>query len=199
MSSIEYLYILGSVATLGAVAVGIWRFIRGRQRRGPPPPTPLDTIPIEKSPSWEEVYKGVRKLSEKIEGEYKPDLIVAISSGGAIIGGMLSRLLDVPIAQITRSNPRLEETKPANSTTTFLPDMIMRGKKILLVDDLVRSGMTLHAYYKEIEGRGINPSGIKSACLVLSGEHWLKRPDFCTYRARKVDLRMPWDYHRIIR
>lgn len=199
MSPVEYLYILGSIATLGAVAVGIWKFIKGRQGRESPLAPPLDIIPIENPPSWEEVYKGIRQLSEKIEGEYKPDLIVAISSGGAIIGGMLSRLLDVPITQITRSNPRLEETKPDNSTTTFFPDVIMRGKNILLVDDLVRSGRTLHEYYKEIEGRGINPAGIKSACLVLSGEHWLKRPDFCTYRASKIDLRMPWDYHRIRR
>jgi len=203
MSPIEYLYyILGSIATLVAISAGTWRFIlhyRGRRGKELPPAAAVDIVPIEEPLSWEEVYKGVGRLSEKIVKEYKPDLIVGISSGGAIVGGMLSRLLDTSIAQITRSNPRLEETKPSNSITTFLPEVIMRGKKILLVDDVIRSGRTLHKYYKEIEEGGIDPSGIKSACLVLSGEHWLKEPDFYIYRASKVDLRMPWDYHKIRR
>lgn len=199
MGPVEYLYILGSVATLAGVLVGLWRYIRRRRGSESPPTTPLNITPIEKSPSWEEVYKGVRELSEKIEQEYKPDLVIAISSGGAIVGGMLSRLLDVPITQITRSNPRLEETKPDDSITTFLPDMILGEKKILLVDDVVRSGWTLNKCYNEIEERRINPSAIKSACLVISGEHWLRKPDFCIYRASKVDIRMPWDYHKVRR
>jgi hypothetical protein len=196
VSLVEYLYILGSIATLGAVAVGIGKFIRGRQEREPRSAIPLDITPIEKPPSWEEVYKGVQQLSERIESEYTPELIVAISSGGAVIGGMLSRLLDVPLTQITRSNPRLEETKPDGSRVMFLPDVIMKGKKILLVDDLTRSGKTLQDYYKKIERKGISPSGIRSACLVLAGERWLRKPDFCIYRAHRLDLRMPWDYHK---
>jgi hypoxanthine phosphoribosyltransferase len=199
MDFIEYIYILSAIIGIAVALPVIWGFLRRWRKRKLHPEMPPDVTLIESPPSWEEVYTGVKKLSERIASEYEPELLVAISSGGAIIGGMLSRLLDIPLTQIIRSNPRSEETKPDNSNTVFLPDAIMAGKKILLVDDVARSGQTLEKYYAEIQEGGESPSEIRSACLMISGEHWIKKPDYCVYGAHKIGIRMPWDYHRVSR
>lgn len=163
-----------------------------------PGKTQGDTF-LEESPSWEQVYSGVKQLSLKITKEYHPDILVGISSGGAIIAGMLSKLLNKPITTICRSNPQKEETIPIESTTIFIPISILRGKRILLVDDVVRSGKTLSGYYDEIEQRRNRPAEVKSATLLISGEHWIKKPDYYAYRASRIEVRMPWDYAKIQR
>ncbi len=152
---------------------------------------------LDESPSWEQVYFGVEQLSVNIKKEYQPDIIVGISSGGAIVAGMLSKILNKPLTTIVRSNPRMEETIPTESAIIFFPTSIIRGKRILLVDDVVRSGKTLLDCYDEIKQRKQKPTEVKSATFLIAGEHLITKPDYFAYRANRIEVRMPWDHAKM--
>jgi hypoxanthine phosphoribosyltransferase len=152
------------------------------------------TISLSESPSWEQVYSGVEYLSELITEDYSPELIVGISSGGAVIGGMLSRLLNKPLTQVVRSEPQLEETKPDSSTLLSIPFETITGRRVLLVDDIVVSGNTLSEHCEKITEQKNHPSEVRSAALLLAGAHWKKKPDFCAFKTSNTEVRMPWDY-----
>lgn len=158
---------------------------------------------------WSEVHEGTKILAGKIrESGYKVDVILSISSGGAIIGGMLSRILDIPLGQIIRSNPSLEERNPEQSFMIAFPteaSFIIEEKPIrgnlLLVDDVVRSGYTLNEAKEKIAKIVKVVKEIKSAALLLvflEDEDRDKLPpqkqlDFYAYTSRNFGIKMPYD------
>jgi len=155
------------------------------------PPYMNEPKEVDNNISEIEFFSGMKLLINKVNNEYHPDYILAISSGGAIIGGILSRHLNIPILAVMRDNPKYEETDPELSKTITFPQESIKGKKILLVDDLVRSGRTLNTYYHAT--KQCNPQEIKSAVLLLAGEHQLTKPDIFIYKASKINIRMCYD------
>ncbi len=97
------------------------------------------------APSWDNVYDMCIRAADKIKrSKYRPKLIVAISRGGWVPGRILSDLLENPkIATIkveyyvdiykTRSKPKI--TQPLT--------VDVKGKHVLLVDDIADSGNSL--------------------------------------------------------
>ena len=186
MEHIKILYYLFGIA---ASAVAIWRFILWKRERSKPSPRVLS---MTRDISEKDFTKGVSWLKETIMGEYNPTLILAISSGGAAVGGILSKHLNIPLCTVARLHPRLQETVPKRSEmVSFPPNEIIKGEKVLLVDDIVRSGQTLQASHEQTFKA--SPSEIKSAALLLAGEHPLEKPDFYIYEAKRPGLRMFYD------
>ena len=107
-----------------------------------------------RSLSWSEMYTLLLELGDMIaKSEFKPDFIVGISRGGWIPARILSDLLDIPkLANITvEFYVGIGETKrePVITQSVSLP---VRGKKILIVDDLADTGESLklvNLYLKE--------------------------------------------------
>ena len=188
--TLEYLsYITGSIAALLVIGAAIWRW---KKRKKVLLATHEAAIVLKDTPSWQETCDGVLRLSNIIKS-YQPELLLALSSGGTIVAAMLSKLLNIPIVAICKSNPRAQESNPSESETLYFPRMAIRGKRVLLVDDVVRSGNTLYECYQIIETFKGKPTSIKSACLLLCGEHWKKEPDYYVYRGSVIDIKAPWD------
>lgn len=97
------------------------------------------------APSWNYIYELCIQVADLIRiSGYKPDLLVAISRGGWVPGRILSDLLDNPnIATIkvehyidiykTHMKPKITQPLPID----------VKGKKILLIDDIADSGKSL--------------------------------------------------------
>ena len=151
----------------------------------------VDFIEVDNHVSEQDFLVGMKLLIKKIKTGYSPDYILIISSGGALVGGILSKHLNVPMLVVTRENPENQETKPQNSGDIAFPEALIKGKKILLVDDIIRAGTTLKYYYEKT--RQCNPLAIKSAVLLLAGEHLLIEPEFFVYQAQKINIRMFYD------
>lgn len=95
------------------------------------------------SPSWKEYHANAQKLAATILDSAEPiDQIVAISRGGLTFGHLLSDLLRIPIATITIQSYSdiLKQGELFISQKLHVP---IRGKRILLVDDVADSGKTL--------------------------------------------------------
>jgi hypoxanthine phosphoribosyltransferase len=85
---------------------------------------------------------GIDHIANEIElSGWRPDYIVGIVRGGAVPAVFLSHRLKTPMTTIqwnTRdSNPF------GNESNTWIPEDILEGAKVLLVDDIVDGGETI--------------------------------------------------------
>lgn len=88
--------------------------------------------------NWEEYQADFKELVYKIKDSGKKyERIVAIHRGGLILGTHLSNVLDVPLGVLLWSRKLVRDS--SNQTI-----IMNRGKNILLVDDILDSGDTIH-------------------------------------------------------
>ena len=136
--------------------------------------------------SFNEYTKIVEKLALLIHENYKPTVLVGIMRGAAPIIDILSRILKIPIAYIVIQSYTGKGIEDKQGELMFAREISSLAKsedfkKILLIDDLSDTGMTLN---KSIEWlKNYDPvkdyiNEVKTACL------WKKKsslfePDFC--------------------
>ena len=139
--------------------------------------------------SFEEYIKIVEKLAIQIHKEYKPTVLVGIMRGAAPILDILSRILKLPIAYIVIQSYSGKGTEDQQGQLMFAREISSLAedkdfKKVLLIDDLSDTGLTLNKSiewlknYAQIKGY---IKEVKTACL------WKKKsstfePDFCPVR-----------------
>jgi len=138
---------------------------------------------------WEEYKKIVEKLAIEVHKSYKPTVLIGIMRGAAPIIDILSRILKLPIAYIviqSYSGKGLEDKQGqlmfAREISSLANDKDFN--KVLLIDDLSDTGLTLNKSIEWLKNYGPTKDFIKevkTACL------WKKKsskfePDFCPIR-----------------
>jgi hypoxanthine phosphoribosyltransferase len=139
--------------------------------------------------TFSEYVKIVEKLAIQIHKNYKPTVLVGIMRGAAPILDILSRILKLPTAYIviqSYSGDGLEDKQGRLMFSREISSLAESKdyKKVLLIDDLSDTGLTLN---KSIEWlRNYGPTKhfieeVRTACL------WKKKsstfePDFCPIR-----------------
>src|SRR3972149_8679858 len=93
--------------------------------------------------TWEKYPSLALNLASSVLSQpNKPEQIVAISRGGLTLGHLLSDFLRIPIATITIQSYMDIRRQGSLALTQKLKTPI-RGKRVLLVDDVADSGKTL--------------------------------------------------------
>ncbi|HEY9907825.1 MAG TPA: phosphoribosyltransferase family protein [Thermosynechococcaceae cyanobacterium] len=97
--------------------------------------------------SWSDYHHTIEKLALEIHRSgWKFNQIICLAKGGLRVGDVLSRLFDLPLAILATSSYGGVNNQVRGSIT-FSHDLTMTtpnlGSHILLVDDLVDSGITL--------------------------------------------------------
>ena len=139
--------------------------------------------------TFDEYIKIVEKLAIQIHKDYKPTVLVGIMRGAAPILDILSRILKLPTAYIVIQSYSGDGLEDKQGQLMFAREISSLAeskdyKKVLLVDDLSDTGLTLN---KSIEWlRNYGPTKhfieeVRTACL------WKKKsssfePDFCPIR-----------------
>jgi hypoxanthine phosphoribosyltransferase len=130
-------------------------------------------LPID----WKEYHALARNLAASLLSQTPPfDLIVAISRGGLTLGHLLSDFLRIPIATITIQSYTDIQTHGEVTITEKLRTPI-RGKRVILVDDVADSGKTMKramSYLKKLR-----PADITTATMFYK-PHSDYRPDIYT-------------------
>ena len=136
--------------------------------------------------SFDEYTKIVEKLAIEIHNNYKPTVLVGIMRGAAPILDILSRILKLPIAYIVIQSYSGKGMEDKQGQLIFAREISSLAEnkdfnKVLLVDDLSDTGLTLNKsieWLKKYEPIRNYIKEIKTACL------WKKKsstfnPDFC--------------------
>lgn len=142
---------------------------------------------------WHDTEELLSHLIFKLNTPY--DLILAISRGGIIPGGMIAEALDMrDLLTTTVSFPEDPTRGTALGWPKFIqfpPDALIDGRKVLIVDNLWSKGRTIMAVKGRVETAGGYPD-----VAVL---HWKKtrnlfpedEPDF--YGEETADfIHYPW-------
>ena len=131
----------------------------------------------------------VEKLALEIHKDYNPSVLVGIMRGAAPIIDILSRIFKVPTAYVVIQSYSGDTVQDQQGELIFARDMSAIAKnedfkKILLVDDLSDTGLTLNKsidWLRQYAPIKSHIEEIRTACL------WKKKsstfePDFCPVR-----------------
>tara|TARA_A100000164_G_scaffold173497_1_gene154066 strand:- start:690 stop:1211 length:522 start_codon:yes stop_codon:yes gene_type:complete len=135
---------------------------------------------------FDEYTKIVEKLAIQIHKNYKPTVLVGIMRGAAPIIDILSRILKLPIAYIVIQSYSGKGIEDKQGQLMFAREISSLAKnedfkKVLLIDDLSDTGLTLNKSIEWLKNYAPTRNYIeevKTACL------WKKKsssfePDFC--------------------
>ncbi len=146
--------------------------------------------------TWKEYHQKIELLAVKIyQSNWQFNQIVCIAKGGLRIGDILSRLYDVPLAILSAKSYHGTGNRERGEVL-FSEHLSMvnspLGNRILLVDDLVDSGISLeqsitwlHDHYQpEIEEIKTAVIWYKSCSLIkpdyyldyLTDNPWIRQP-----------------------
>jgi hypoxanthine phosphoribosyltransferase len=106
--------------------------------------------------SWDEYHRLIEKLALIVhESGWEFDQILCLARGGMRPGDMLSRIFDKPLAIMATSSYRAEagtiQGRLDMAKYITLPSGELAGR-VLLVDDLADSGVTLAAVVERLRG-----------------------------------------------
>ena len=128
--------------------------------------------------SYDEYHSLVEKLAIKVhQSGWKFDTILCLARGGMRPGDILSRIFDVPLAIMSTSSDRAEDGKVqghldiAHYITT--PQGQIAGK-VLLVDDLADTGVTLQAVVDRLRTNYQPITDLRTAVIWTKGSSTFK-------------------------
>ena len=131
----------------------------------------------------DQLHSGIARVAEQIRQHYagKPLTLVGVMTGSIMLLADLVRLLDLPIRVelIQTRNPTKGTDRPG--PLVFDPEVLMtdvRGRHVLLVDDLFATGQTLSDLISLLDDLG--PASIRSAVLLRkqTKQQVATQPDF---------------------
>jgi uncharacterized protein len=96
--------------------------------------------------TWSEYHQKIEALAAQVyQSGWEFNQIVCLAKGGLRVGDIIARIYDLPLAILSTSSYR--SGARSRSTLVFSRDLTMTtpnlGSHILVVDDLVDSGVTL--------------------------------------------------------
>ena len=139
--------------------------------------------------NFDEYTKIVEKLAIQIHKNYKPTVLIGIMRGAAPIIDILSRILKLPIAYIVIQSYSGKGMEDKQGQLMFAREISSLANdkdfnKVLLIDDLSDTGLTLNKSIEWLKNYGPTKDYIeevKTACL------WKKKsstfnPDYCSMK-----------------
>jgi uncharacterized protein len=141
--------------------------------------------------SWDEIEKAIDSLANQIKkADFEIDYIIGIASGGIVPLGLLAKKLKIKNVLTLTARSYVGE-KQGQLNVTYLPEIDLEGKKILLVDELVDSGQTLKEITQVILKK-YKPNQLKTATLAINKQNCKFVPDFFAIGSENWMV-FPWE------
>ncbi|NEO87015.1 MAG: phosphoribosyltransferase [Spirulina sp. SIO3F2] len=150
--------------------------------------------------SWADYHRKIEQLAVLVHhSHWQFNQIVCIAKGGLRIGDLLCRLYDVPLAilsaasyggQDNRVRGQIQFSEHLAMTTATL------GDRILLVDDLVDSGISLHESRQWLQKRyGAEIQEIRTAVLWYKHCSFIEPDYYVDYLADDPWIHQPFEWY----
>jgi hypoxanthine phosphoribosyltransferase len=152
--------------------------------------------------SWDEYHRDTERLAlEVLRSGWSFDQIVCIARGGLRVGDTLSRIFDIPLAIISTQSyggeggtvrGHIRVAEHLTMTTARL------GTRILLVDDLVDSGITLDVVKRHLEGAYSSTEQVRTAVLWYKAVSIVKPDYFVHYLPENPWIHQPFERYDLM-
>ena len=123
--------------------------------------------------SWSEYHRSIERLALKVyQSGWQFDQVLCLARGGVRPGDVFSRIFDVPLAILSTSSYREEAGTQRGELDIAKSITMSKGPlagRILLVDDLVDSGVTLHKVMQHLSEHFEDVTEVKSAVIWAKG------------------------------
>jgi uncharacterized protein len=149
--------------------------------------------------SWDEYHQSIESLAAQIhQSEWEFDRIICIARGGLRVGDILSRIFHLPLAILAASSYGGDDQKERGklsiaSQVTMTGNRL--GDRVLLVDDLVDSGITLQQTVSWVKDQYPEIQELKTAVI------WYKECSICipdyyvTYLSNNPWIHQPFEQY----
>jgi hypoxanthine phosphoribosyltransferase len=131
---------------------------------------------------WAEFGDLARALGDRIGAAFRPEVVLGIVNGGVFVGGALAPALRAEFHPV-----RVQKDGQRRSVPEPIPGL--RGKAVLVVDDVIVSGATMKAACSAARRAGARE--LRTAALLVrpDGAH----PDFHAIETKELVV-FGWDY-----
>ena len=146
---------------------------------------------IVREMSWAQFDEAVQGMAREIAAAYALDLVVGIAPGGLYVGSALASALGKPFHPV-RILGRTRDPLTGRMPRIMAMPREVKGVRILLVDDVVASGMTLGRARDGARKAGARE--IRTATLLCRDRGAV--PDW-TVLLMEGPLVFPWDYEPV--
>lgn len=148
-----------------------------------------NVIPIY--PTWRDIELDCYQVAKRIKWDYKPQVIIGLLRGGIIPARLLADFFDVQMdffALDVKFYTGINKRRSKSIIRHF--DADIKGKNILIVDDIWDSGKTMQAVLKYLKGENIQ------TMTVFWKETAKERPDYYANTVKKEHwIVFPWEYY----
>ncbi len=141
---------------------------------------------------WNNIHDAVKKLASKIQLNFKPEIVIAISEGGWIPTRLLKTQIKSPRYYSIGCKNYDEEDNLLNEATITqgLEGINLENKSILIVDEVADTGLTMKKVHEYISQ--FKPKEIKTAVLHKKPQS-IFNPDYISEDMGNSWIVYPWD------
>jgi hypoxanthine phosphoribosyltransferase len=138
--------------------------------------------------SWEMFGELCRALALRVAREYEPEVVVGIARAGVVPAGVISSILRSDLYAMTISRRQgAEHVRERPEVLSAAPSQL-RGKRVLVVDEIATSGETLRLALAAV--RDVGPAEVRTATCFVRPQAY--RPDYFALETDQ-ELIFPWD------
>ncbi len=114
---------------------------------------------------WNLFYKLARNVAKKVNvSGYKPELIIGLARGGWVLARVLCDLIGVKdLVSLKVEHWGITATPDGKAKLKYPLKVDLRGKNVLVVDDITDTGESMHVAVQYIQS--LRPSEIRTAAL----------------------------------
>jgi uncharacterized protein len=145
--------------------------------------------------TWQDVDKLIDELLPQMRGSF--DSMLMITRGGLVPGGIIAEALDIRhVLTAAVRFPDMEEKMLAWPTFLQFPeDELLRGRRVLIVDDIWGSARTINTVRGRVEAAGAYPHVAVLHYKPAESLFKTKKPEYFAAVTENYIV-YPWETHR---
>lgn len=106
--------------------------------------------------TFPEFRDGIQTIAKQIQDSgFAPDYLVGIVRGGSVPAVYLSHKLKIPVVMVAW-NTR-DSTEFGKESITWIPEDLLKGKRVIIVDDIVDGGHTIKELLEDWQKSVVEP------------------------------------------
>ena len=153
--------------------------------------------------TWDEYHRLIERLARQVDQSgWRFNQLICIARGGLRVGDVLSRIYDMPLAILSTSS-YTEKAGTIRGELMIAEQMTMAsgklGERVLLVDDLVDSGVTLEAVTRTLPQRYPQVTALRTAVIWYKACSVFKPDYFVDYLPESPWIHQPFEKYDSMR